>query len=192
MRWFDIKNKNYWRVNGKRDFTIQEVSQLTGISVRSLRNYLRTYPEVLHPKRGYYNSLLFSDKDINIFIMIKTLIKDGFKNSEIIGKINDELALMEPSVLMPKACNSDLPSQSQDISQASDTMIRINPKMLQSVNRFLLAQESKNSRLEIRLERMERLLDKLVERKKSGMLDHFQRIIHSTQELWTTLKKGVT
>ena len=192
MRWFDITNKNYWRVNGKRDFSIQEVSQLTGISVRSLRNYLRTYPEVLQPKRGYYNSLLFSERDINAFVMIKTLIKDGFKNNEIIEKVNEELVLMDLNLAVAPPTGSEPPKRLTEAVPGTDSMLRVNPKMLQCMNRFLLAQESKNSSLEQRLENMERLLNKLVEKKKARPFLSFQRMIQSTQELWVTLKKAVT
>lgn len=43
MKWFDIKNRNYWRVSGTKEYTIQEVADLTGITVRSLRNYIKGY-----------------------------------------------------------------------------------------------------------------------------------------------------
>ena len=91
MKWFDIKNKNYWRVTGDQDYSIQEVSKITGITVRSLRNYLKTYESLLEPRRGYYNSLIFSAADVQAFVMIKTLIKDGFKQSEIVAKVTKEL-----------------------------------------------------------------------------------------------------
>ena len=165
---------------------------MTGISVRSLRNYLRTYPEVLQPKRGYYNSLLFSERDINAFVMIKTLIKDGFKNNEIIEKVNEELVLMDLNLAVAPPTGSEPPKRLTEAVPGTDSMLRVNPKMLQCMNRFLLAQESKNSSLEQRLENMERLLNKLVEKKKARPFLSFQRMIQSTQELWVTLKKAVT
>ena len=87
MKWFDIKNKNYWRVNGDQDYSIQEVSKITGITVRSLRNYLKTYENLLNPRRGYYNSLIFSAEDVQAFVMIKTLITGENSNDQ--GLINE-------------------------------------------------------------------------------------------------------
>ena len=120
MKWFDIKNKNYWRVTGDQDYSIQEVSKITGITVRSLRNYLKTYDSLLDPRRGYYNSLIFSAEDIQIFVMIKTLIKDGFKHSDIVEKVTDELNQIKSSVI-----NEEKQAKSEDDAPAAPVQISI-------------------------------------------------------------------
>lgn len=62
---------------------IEEVSKLTGITVRSLRNYLRRYREHLRPARGLCNALVFSDEDVETFVKIRTLLREGKARPEI-------------------------------------------------------------------------------------------------------------
>jgi len=197
MRWFDIKNKNYWRVNGKREFTIQEVSQVTGITVRTLRNYLKSYVDLLQPRRGYYNSLVFSEQDINVFVMIKTLIKDGFKVGEIQEKVRAELPAMQRGTESHQSSNDpsspiEEPPNNETLPQNStESMIRVNPRMLKSVNSYLLAQEKRNSILEHRLERIERLLERIEKPQETTFSDTLARLVESTQALWLALKKAI-
>ena len=183
-------------MNGKRDFSIQEVSQITGISVRTLRNYLKTYTDLLQPKRGYYNSLVFSEKDVNIFVMIKTLIKDGFKNSEIQTKILAELPALERSLeggmeQEVKSVSLAAVEEPAPTLAGNESMIRVNPNMLKCVNHFLLAQERKNTILEQRLERIERLLEGMAPPKRAGFKESLHRVIDSTSALWLALKKAI-
>ena len=101
IKWFDIKNKNYWRVTGDQDYSIQEVSKSVPVLLYALyETTLKTYESLLEPRRGYYNSLIFSAEDIQIFVMIKTLIKDGFKHSDIVEKVTDELNQLEKLAIM--------------------------------------------------------------------------------------------
>lgn len=76
------------------DYSIQEVSELTGITVRSLRNYLRQYRDHLHPSRGDCNALVFQDPDVRCFLRIRTLLREGRSRGEILdrlaGKVADE------------------------------------------------------------------------------------------------------
>ena len=99
---------------------------------------------------------------------------------------------MDLNLAVAPPTGSEPPKRLTEAVPGTDSMLRVNPKMLQCMNRFLLAQESKNSSLEQRLENMERLLNKLVEKKKARPFLSFQRMIQSTQELWVTLKKAVT
>jgi DNA-binding transcriptional MerR regulator len=64
-------------------YTIQELASVTGISVRSLRNYLHAFPEHLHPERGSCNSLLFGDTDAEAFLRIRTLLREGHTRDDV-------------------------------------------------------------------------------------------------------------
>lgn len=78
-------------------YTIQELASVTGISVRSLRNYLHAFPEHLHPERGSCNSLLFGDADAEAFLRIRTLLREGRTRDqvrELLGQGKDEAAMV--------------------------------------------------------------------------------------------------
>ncbi len=193
MRWFEIRNKNYWRVNGDREYSILEVSQLTGITVRTLRNYLRTYQELLEPRRGYYNSLIFSGEHVKVFVMIKTLIKDGFKASEIQQKIQTELehARREEPLESPGSVDCALSEQSAPPRPfENDAMIRVQPQLLHQLNNVLLAQEKRNSALERRLDHIETLITD-IGREKPGIIERtFSRLMDSGQAFWSALTRA--
>jgi DNA-binding transcriptional MerR regulator len=65
------------------EHTIDEVAELTGISVRSVRNYLRLYREFLHPGRGACNSLLFRDQDVETLVRIRARLRQGETREQI-------------------------------------------------------------------------------------------------------------
>lgn len=65
------------------EHTIDEVAELTGISVRSVRNYLRLYREFLQPGRGPCNSLLFRDADVETLVRIRARLRQGATRVEI-------------------------------------------------------------------------------------------------------------
>lgn len=65
------------------DYSIQEVAEVSGISVRSLRNYLRHYRDYLRPGRGACNALVFEDEDVRTFLKIRTLLREGRSREEI-------------------------------------------------------------------------------------------------------------
>ena len=65
------------------EHTIDDVSALTGISVRSVRNYLRLYRDFLQPGRGPCNSLLFRDQDVETLVRIRTRLRQGETRDEI-------------------------------------------------------------------------------------------------------------
>ncbi len=75
-------------------YTIQDVARLTGITVRSLRNYLRLYEDHLNPERGACNSLLFGEEDLEAFVRIRTYLREGRDRAEI----QDLLAGDQPEV----------------------------------------------------------------------------------------------
>ena len=211
MKWFDIKNKNYWRVSGGQDYSIQEVSKITGITVRSLRNYLKTYENLLQPRRGYYNSLIFSAEDVQSFVMIKTLIKDGFKQSEVIEKVEAELAQIK-EVRATQASddiplNSEAPVQialnresSEDYTpvEAETEMISIPPSLLSNLNETFIALEKRNAILENKLDNIEALLVKMGDKNcrgdgsnPSSLPRPLTAIVDSTQAFWSALKKAI-
>ncbi len=72
------------------DYTIDEASRLSGISVRSLRNYVHHYADFLKLKRGPYNSLLFGDEDLEVLVKIKSLLRDGLTRNQICEALNRE------------------------------------------------------------------------------------------------------
>ena len=208
MKWFDIKNKNYWRVTGDQDYSIQEVSKITGITVRSLRNYLKTYDSLLDPRRGYYNSLIFSAEDIQIFVMIKTLIKDGFKHSDIVEKVTDELNQMKSSIRNDEKqdkSDDDAPVAPVQISiqrvqdndnlpvHASSNAVSIPTALLDNLNDTFLSLEKRNAMLEEKLENIEGMLIKLNAQSKvqSQLPKPIVSLMDSTQALWSALKKSI-
>ena len=208
MKWFDIKNKNYWRVTGDQDYSIQEVSKITGITVRSLRNYLKTYDSLLDPRRGYYNSLIFSAEDIQIFVMIKTLIKDGFKHSDVVEKVTDELNQMKSSIKNDEKqdkSDDDAPVAPVQISiqrvqdndnlpvHASSDAVSIPTALLDNLNDTFLSLEKRNAILEEKLENIEGMLIKLNAQNKvqSQLPKPIVSLMDSTQALWSALKKSI-
>ena len=208
MKWFDIKNKNYWRVTGDQDYSIQEVSKITGITVRSLRNYLKTYENLLNPRRGYYNSLIFSAEDVQAFVMIKTLIKDGFKHSDIIQKVTDELNQLkdqEKRHEMENSGESDVPNAPVQIAihrePGSDNLpvqkpietVSIPPALLDNLNDTFLALEKRNAILEEKLDNIEGMLLKLDHQKQAqyNLPRPLINLMDSTQALWSALKKSI-
>lgn len=85
-------------------YTIQELSTVTGISVRSLRNYLRQYGEFMDPDRGACNALLFGEDDVEAFVKIRTYLREGRTRDEIkailAGEVEDaevEIRREEPA-----------------------------------------------------------------------------------------------
>ena len=211
MKWFDIKNKNYWRVSGGQDYSIQEVSKITGITVRSLRNYLKTYEDLLQPRRGYYNSLIFSAEDVQSFVMIKTLIKDGFKQSEVIEKVEAELAqirevcakentdemqqIPEPPVQIP--LNRDNSEDFPPVESESE-MVSIPPSLLSNLNETFIALEKRNAILENKLDNIEALLIEIGGKNGKGRDSNpsslprpLTAIVDSTQAFWSALKKAI-
>lgn len=72
-------------MGGMGQYTIHDVARLTGITVRSLRNYLRLYEDHLHPERGSCNSLLFGESDLDAFVRIRTYLREGRDRDEIQG-----------------------------------------------------------------------------------------------------------
>ncbi|MCO4783160.1 MAG: MerR family transcriptional regulator [Candidatus Cloacimonetes bacterium] len=224
MNWFNIKNQNYWRVSGKKDYTIQEVAELTGITVRTLRNYLKSYEELVQPKRGYYNSLIFSKEDINCFVMIKTLIKDGFKKEEIVTKVQSELEQIVQeektaevkSETIPKKDAVDPPlAEDKTLAQTVTSLavedssnesqfnyqemveygkaIKINHGMLEKMNQHFLNLETRNSMLEQKIDRIERLLvsKEEAESNQHHLPKSISTLIDSTQAFWKALKNTI-
>ena len=207
MKWFDIKNRNYWRVTGKKEYTIQEVSDLTGITVRTLRNYIKGYEEVLSPKRGYYNSLVFSELDIRTFVMIKTCIKDGFKQEDILNKVRLEQEsiqkqLDEESRIRQIRNAEEMPQvamlQDSEQSETSNphlpvvSEVALNDATLKQIGKYFLNLEQRNILLENRLERMERMLQSQIEVQQQGFLPRTLNLIkESSQAFWQAISRSL-
>ena len=71
-------------------YNIDEACRLSGISVRSLRNYVHHYGDHLHIERGPYNSLIFSDKSLSVLVKIKALLRDGNNRHTICDLLKEE------------------------------------------------------------------------------------------------------
>lgn len=210
MKWFDIKNKNYWRVSGGKEYTIQEVSQLTGITVRTLRNYLKSYENLIEPRRGYYNSLIFDQEDVQIFVMIKTLIKDGFKPEEIDQKVQEQLPELRQEMEQARKQEEDLVNKESKestvkqlklpkkieskelVEREDDSGIRVSPKLLENMNDYFLSLEKRNAMLEHKLNHIEGLLEEMNQRNSVGFIPRsFNSLVDSTSAFWDALKKSL-
>lgn len=71
-------------------YSIQEVATHTGITVRSLRNYLRRYGDHLRPTRGACNALVFGEADLETFVKIRTLLREGKSRDEILALLGGD------------------------------------------------------------------------------------------------------
>jgi DNA-binding transcriptional MerR regulator len=95
------------------EYNIDEASRLSGITVRSLRNYVHQYQEFLKLARGPYNALVFSEEDLTVLVKIKSLLRDGRSRHDIAAILRNEavepamtvtrgaLATADPPVLLP-------------------------------------------------------------------------------------------
>lgn len=81
------------------EYTIDEVAELTGISVRSVRNYLRLYREYLQPGRGPCNSLLFRDADVETLVRIRARLRQGETREQIRERLGAGQELDEMTVV---------------------------------------------------------------------------------------------
>lgn len=71
-------------------YSIDEVSKMSGITTRSVRNYLRKYRQLFLLRRGAYNSLVFNDADVETLIKIRTLLREGLKGEDIVTRVQEE------------------------------------------------------------------------------------------------------
>lgn len=192
MKWFPIKNKNY--VAKAKEYPISEVSRLTGITVRSLRNYLKTYEELLLPKRGYYNSLIFYENDLRTFVMIKALIKDGLKQSEIIEKIKAEKENAnhsEPSIHINQQEESyeTNPALRMPILRKEEFVWRlIDNGLINNTVQTILELEKRNAALEAELKQLKSQLS-LNQGLMPKLSRHFNLLLESTQNFWYSLNR---
>ena len=95
------------------EYNIDEASRLSGITVRSLRNYVHQYGEFLKLTRGPYNALVFSEEDLTVLVKIKSLLRDGRSRRDIATVLRTEevepaitvtrgaLTTADPPVLLP-------------------------------------------------------------------------------------------
>jgi len=72
------------------EYNIDETARLSGITVRSLRNYVHQYGEFLSLKRGPYNALIFGDEDLTTLVKVKALLRDGKSKYEICDALDTE------------------------------------------------------------------------------------------------------
>ncbi len=203
MRWFDIRNRNYWRVSGKKEYTIQEVADLTGITVRTLRNYLKGYDEILTPKRGYYNSLVFSEVDVKTFVMIKTLIKDGLKQEQILDKVREEREALKEQ-MSPQETKEEPAQKEENLPAAArhpnlpaeepseeflciQSRMEKQQKLLEEMGRWFMNAEERSIHLQSRLTRMEETLEEIRREQKSTF---FTRLADSTTAFWQALTRS--
>jgi DNA-binding transcriptional MerR regulator len=127
-------------------YNIDEACRLSGISVRSLRNYVHHYGEFLHLQRGPYNALIFTDESLSVLVKIKGLLRDG-KNRHQIREIlsgNEE----DPTLTIKR---NDLPASDEHIS-----ILQILQKMDSTICQ--LAEE--NSKLSERVRSLESTIRK--------------------------------
>jgi len=123
-------------------YNIDEACRLSGISVRSLRNYVHHYNEHLHIERGPYNSLIFSDKSLSILVKIKSLLRDGNNRHKICDLLKEEE--QKPVITVTRAPLAPVNNQSLlNIFQKVDTTLNSLLEENRQLNERLLQMERK-------------------------------------------------
>ena len=110
-------------------YNIDEACRLSGISIRSLRNYVHHYSEHLHIERGPYNSLIFSDESLSVLVKIKSLLRDGNNRHKICELLREEA--IEPVITVtrdsvPTASNQSLLQIFQKVDATLNSLLEEN------------------------------------------------------------------
>ena len=83
------------------EYSIKEVSQLTGIKDFTIRMWEKRYKMSL-PERGDNKARKYKENDLHNLLRIAALIKRGFRISEIMGMSPDEVSEKIGMVFVPK------------------------------------------------------------------------------------------
>ena len=83
------------------EYSIKEVSQLTGIKDFTIRMWEKRYKMPL-PERGDNKVRKYKENELHNFMRISALIKRGFRISEIMGMSQDEVSEKIGMVFVPK------------------------------------------------------------------------------------------
>lgn len=84
------------------EYSINEVSQLTGIKPFTLRIWEKRYANMILSERTRKNTRKYKEADLHLLMRISALIKRGFRISEISSMSQDEISQKIGSVFVPK------------------------------------------------------------------------------------------
>lgn len=110
-------------------YNIDEACRLSGISIRSLRNYVHHYNDYLHIERGPYNSLIFQEKSLAVLVKIKSLLRDGNNRHTICEILKQEEIKPEITVTrdsLPTVNNQSLLSIFQKVDSTLNSLLEEN------------------------------------------------------------------
>lgn len=123
------------------EYNIEEAARLSGITVRSLRNYVHQYGEFMSLKRSTYNALVFCDDDLTTLVKVKALLRDGKTRPQIAEALSAERT--QPTIQVTR---SDVPS-------APDAPVIL--PLLKKIDEVLTQLLDENRRLHERLQELE-------------------------------------
>jgi DNA-binding transcriptional MerR regulator len=83
------------------EYSIKELSQLTGIKDFTIRTWEKRYKMSL-PERGDNKARKYKENDLHNFLRIAALIKRGYRISEIVEMSQDEMSAKIGMVFVPK------------------------------------------------------------------------------------------
>jgi len=86
------------------EYSISEVSQLTGIKDFTLRIWEKRY-NMMPPARTKNNKRVYRESDVQMLRRFAALIKRGYKISEIVSMSAEEISMKIGTVFVPKTSN---------------------------------------------------------------------------------------
>lgn len=152
------------RENGM--YELHEVARLADISERTLRRYIKKYK--LRIGRGSFNKYSFCDEDVKKLILLRTMIKDGYNDEEIIEAMECGQDTVTHE-LLPAPQVSLL----NELSQAIRKQDRKTGKVLESMTRELKTYELL---LRQQLKQQAMLMRKLVSLEKQVQKSFWQKL----------------
>lgn len=84
------------------EYSINEVSQLTGIKPFTLRVWEKRYANMILSERTRKNTRKYKETDLHLLMRVSALIKRGFRISEISEMTQEEISQKIGSVFVPK------------------------------------------------------------------------------------------
>lgn len=96
------------------------MAEIAGVSEQSVRNYSRTFAELLSPQaRGETGARLFNDEDIQVFCSIANLRRENVPPAEVIAR------LKRGDVYIDHTTPHHAPQATQNALEASQTLFLV-------------------------------------------------------------------
>ncbi|MCQ2251125.1 MAG: MerR family transcriptional regulator [Bacteroidales bacterium] len=105
--------------NNTLEYSISEVSQLTGIKDFTLRVWEKRY-KLMPPARTKNNKRVYREADVEMLRRFAALIKRGYKISEIVSMSAEEISIKIGTVFVPKTSNQII-KRLMKLSETFDT-----------------------------------------------------------------------